>query len=121
MAALAILEAIVGAAEVATNIVSGVLSNKETERANKENLRLAELAREDKLKQENIQNRFTNKNLGLRSKALRFQMDEAEKDRGERMEEKGYNRMQRAANKFAEYLNFNNAYQGSKLSTILSR
>lgn len=113
---------IIGAIVAAgASIVGGVMQNKATEKANKTNLALAGTVREDTLQQQAVQNQQTAQSIAL----SRRQIDIAEKEnalnRTERTEEKGYNRMQHAADKYAEYLNNKTALTSARLTPLMNR
>lgn len=121
MSALAILKALTTAAQVGMTIYSGVKQNQETDKINAENRAIAEEEQAIQERQQNFVNQQTLRNYSLNRQQLEFQEEEADKNRTERQEERGYNRMQNAANKYAEYLNTKTGLTSSRLSPIFSR
>jgi hypothetical protein len=84
-------------------------------------LKLAERVRSDTLKQNAISNQMALSNLALSREGMEFGQKEAALNRQERQEQTGYNRMQNAANKYADYLNMKTSLQASRLSPIFQR
>jgi hypothetical protein len=114
MSLLGIVQAITTLAQVGTTIYSGIKGNEEIEKTNVKNEALYESIQKQNLKQQEFQNK-----LNLRT--LSFNEEQAELNRKEVEEQKGYNRMQNAANKYAEYVNRNSALTGARLSPIINR
>ena len=121
MGFLAILKGITEAAQVGATIWAGVKTNEAIEEANAEGLKLAERVRSDTLKQNAISNQMALSNLALSREGMEFGQKEAALNRQERQEQTGYNRMQNAANKYADYLNMKTSLQASRLSPIFQR
>jgi len=113
---------IIGAIVAAgATIVGGVMQNKATDEANKSNLALAGTVRSDTLEQQKVQNQQTAQSLALSARQIGVTEKENALNRAERTEEKGYNRLQHAADKYAEYLNNKTALTSSRLTPLMNR
>jgi Skp family chaperone for outer membrane proteins len=100
-------------------VAGGVLSASSQRDANRKNLELASLERADTLKQRAIENKQAAQSLSLSRKGLEFQQSEAALNRKERTEERGYERLQNAADRFAEYLNQKNSMVANRLNPLM--
>lgn len=121
MSFLAILKGITTAAQVGMTIYSGIKQNQETDRINAANNEIAQRNYEDEKSQRIFSNNLATMASANARRSLDFQEEEADRNRAERAEERGYNRMQNAANRFSDYLNSKVNIQSNTLSPILSR
>lgn len=111
---------IIGAIITAGSAVTAGLLNKQSqEEANAENNAIAEKNRQDTLKQLGITNSQNRKQLEMSAASQAFAEGEANKNRVERLEQTGYNRMQNAANSITELLNQKNSTL-SRLAPIIN-
>ncbi len=118
---------IIGAIVAAgAGITGGILQNRATEKTNKENFELSEIARSDTLSQQAVQNQqqqqsfgLQQQQLGLNSRQHTFAEKESALNRKERNEERGYNRLQHAADRFSEYLNNKQVLTKNRLSPLM--
>lgn len=115
------LMAIVGAAEFGATMWAGAKGAKQTEAINKEALEMAEEQERYERGVRAKQHRMAQETLAMQKRGRRFQEEQAELNREERMEERGYNRLQNAANKYAEFLNNKVALTSARLNPIMSR
>jgi hypothetical protein len=121
MGFLAILKGITEAAKVGTTIWSGIKQNQETEEINRENRELADELRADAMRQQQFSNQIVSSNLALNKQQQAFTEKMYNQNRQDKLEETGYNRMQNAANKYADYLNSKVGLQGRTLAPIFNR
>lgn len=121
MSFLTILKGITEVAQIGATIATGVMQNKETERVNRKNEEIAERNFREEKKQQKFQNMLSSQNLALNRQSLALTEKESALNRAERTEERGYDRMQNAANKYAEYLNSKIGIQSTTLSPIFAR
>jgi len=116
-AVAAIITAIIG---TGTTIATSAMNNKAVEDANEESFKLAEQKRLDELewrKENDKLNKFnkemTKQQLALQKKKFYFGQQEAEEERAERSEERGYNRAQQNATRIANQVNQNAALRNN--------
>ena len=90
--ALPLLAAAAIAAPAAGSMVTGILNYLETRRANKENLALAHITRQDTLAAQRADIRQSNKTLALNTRQQDFNEQDTLYQRGVAEEQKTYNR-----------------------------
>jgi C-terminal processing protease CtpA/Prc len=107
-------------------VAGGVMGVRATERANEKNLELAEQDRQDALQKwrdtlkEQARNReLQQQQLGMSRRQLDLTEREYDLNRKERMEEKGYNRLQHAADQYTQYLNNKQVLVKNRLSPLM--
>ena len=110
----AALMAITGAAEFGATLWAGSKGAEQTERINRESLMFAK-------EEQQYSRKIAEETLAMQRRSQRFQEEETELSRKERQEERGYNRLQNAANKYAEFLNTKTALTSARLNPIMSR
>lgn len=113
-----IISAIIAAG---TTVVAGVAQNQQAKKANKEGLKLAGIQREDTLAQQKTQEELNREQLAISRKAQEMQDREAKLSREERTEERGYNRLQNAANRYSQFLNEQNALVQNRMAPIIGK
>lgn len=115
------LMAITGAAQFGTTLWAGAKGAKQTEAINKEALEMAEEQERYERGERAKSHRMAQETFAMQKRAQRFQEEQTELAREERIEERGYNRLQNAANKYAEFLNNKVALTSARLNPIMSR
>jgi hypothetical protein len=116
MAVATIIGAIVAAG---ATVAGGVMQNQATEKANGLNLSLAKLTRSDELKQLGVQNKQNQQSYDLSLRGQAFNEATITQNRTDQLEQTGYDRMQHAADKFAEYRNSKVALNSARLSPLM--
>lgn len=102
-----------------SSYIAGERQGEAVEAANAQSLRLAKMTRADTLAQQSQQNKFAKQQIGISQRQLAFQEREAGLDRTERAEERGYNRMQKAADRYSQYLNNKQALVQNRMSPLM--
>lgn len=115
------LMAIVTAAEFGASLYSGKKQEKETEKSNTLAYETYQQEREDRLDLQREQTQRARESLSLSKRSQKFAEEQAELNREERDEDRGYNRFQNAANRYSQYLNQKAALTSSRLSPMFSR
>ena len=98
-----IAEIIGGILSAGASIIGGSLSVGAQKEANLMNLQLAEQHRRDTLRQRQTEKEMAMQGLSLSRRKLDIEEREAELSREERTEQRGYNRMQHAADHYQLY------------------
>lgn len=116
-----ILEAIGMIVAAGGAIGQGVAQYQLQKEAENKNYKLfrEQLATEEERYQDS--RRMADKGMRMSAMDTIYQKGEAEQNRAERKEEKGYNRLQNVANKYASILNNSVALKNAKLSPLMSR
>ncbi len=104
-----------------SSLFSGARANKDIEEINKEALEIARYNNRIQQKQQAIVNALKLRELGLTERIYNFNMQEAIKNREEKAEERLYNRLQNAANKISDFINWKMSTQNVRLSPIINR
>lgn len=115
------LMAILGVAEFGATLWAGSKQAEETRKINRESLEFAKEQQEYERGERKKAHQIATETLAMQKRGQRFQEREAELNREERQEDRGYNRLQNAANKYAEYLNTKTALTSARLNPIMSR
>jgi hypothetical protein len=112
---------VAGIVQSGSTVTGAIIGGVQNRRANRENLKLAYLARDDELRQQEIINRQTEKSFALKRRELGMSEKESELNRQERKEQVGYNRLQNAANRWADFLNSQITFDQNRLSPLMKR
>lgn len=102
-------------------IAGGLMSASAVREANLKNLELAERERADTLKQRNIENVRADKAFSLARQQFEFGKEESALNREERKEQTSYDRLQHAADMYAQFRNDKQALLRNKLSPLMGR
>lgn len=112
---------VAGVGEFVATLWGGSKSAKQTEKINEKYLEMYKGQLEREEEQQDFQNAMAEETLAMSKRGMRFNEREAGLNRAEKTEEKGYNRLQNAANKYAEILNKKTALTSARLNPILGR
>lgn len=111
---------IIGAIVAAgSTIASGILSARSQSEANQLNLALAREQSQAEATMRQLETQQAQQQLGLARKSLALQEKEAAANRAMQAEQTQYNRLQHAADKFAEYRNNKAALLQNRLSPLM--
>jgi hypothetical protein len=116
---MAIATIISGIIAGGTAIAGGVMQNQATDKANSLNLSLAKLTRSDELKQLGVQNKQNQQSYDLSLRGQAFNEATTAQNRADQIEQIGYARLQKAADRYAEYRNSKVALNSARLSPLM--
>jgi hypothetical protein len=111
---------IAGIIAASTAIAGGVMNAKAQREANETNLGLSEQSRQDNLKQIAIANKQNATATALNQRQQSFVEKEAALNRGERTEQKTYDRLQNAANIYTKILNEQTVLRNNNMAPLIS-
>jgi hypothetical protein len=95
-------------------IAGGVINAKAQKEANQKNVELAMLERSDTQNQLDITNKQNEDQLALQKKQIAFNQQQT-------VEQKGYDRLQHAADMYADFLNRKTALKQANLTPLMQR